>query len=85
MLRDVSHRKLMPGISKSQEFDTARTRLSKHSRLSKSSNHSPTSSANKKDLLTTRRPSMVPVIDFDIDRIKALDVIDRVDTLRAYD
>ncbi|KAK1266460.1 hypothetical protein QJS04_geneDACA009162 [Acorus gramineus] len=83
MLRDVSHRKLTPGISKSQEFDTARTRLSKHSRLSKSSNHSPTSSASKKDLLTTRRPSMVPVIDFDIDRIKALDVIDRVDTLRS--
>ncbi|XP_021896087.1 uncharacterized protein LOC110813314 [Carica papaya] len=80
MLRDVSKRKKTPGISKSQELDTARTRLSKHHRLSKSSSHSPTSES-KKDLFPIRRPSSVPVIDFDIDRIKALDVIDRVDTI----
>ncbi|KAI5668347.1 hypothetical protein M9H77_18200 [Catharanthus roseus] len=82
MLRDVSKRKLTPGISKSQEFDTAKTRLSKHHRLSKSSSHSPTSET-KKDPFPIRRPSSVPIIDFDIDRMKALDVIDRVDTIRT--
>ncbi|TYG69999.1 hypothetical protein ES288_D05G276700v1 [Gossypium darwinii] len=82
MLRDVSKRKNTPGISKSQEFDTAKTRLRKHHRLSKSSNHSPTSET-KKDPFPIRRLSSVPFIDFDIDRIKALDVIDRVDTLRS--
>ena len=82
MLRDVSKRKHTPGISKSQEFDTAKTRLSKHQRLSKSSSHSPTRET-KKELFSIRRPSSVPVINFDIDRIKALDVIDRVDTIRS--
>ncbi|KAK9270733.1 hypothetical protein L1049_026316 [Liquidambar formosana] len=82
MLQDVSKRKLTPGISKSQEFDTAKTRLSKHHRLSKSNSHSPTSES-RKDPFPIRRPSFVPVIDFDIDRIKALDVIDRVDTIRS--
>ncbi|XVF37254.1 hypothetical protein REPUB_Repub19eG0130600 [Reevesia pubescens] len=82
MLRDVSKRKKTPGISKSQEFDTAKTRLSKHQRLSKSSSHSPTSET-KKDPFPIRRRCSVPFIDFDIDRIKALDVIDRVDTLRS--
>ncbi|GLT29880.1 hypothetical protein SLA2020_047160 [Shorea laevis] len=80
MLRDVSKRKKTPGISKSQEFDTTKTRLSKHHRLSKSSSHSPTSET-KKDPFPIRRPSSVPIINFDIDRIKALDVIDRVDML----
>ncbi|KAL0437994.1 UNVERIFIED_CONTAM: protein PSK SIMULATOR 1 [Sesamum latifolium] len=80
MLRDVSKRKLTPGISKSQEFDTSKTRLCKHHRLSKSSSHSPTSE-NKRDPFPVRRPSSVPIINFDIDRIKALDVIDRVDTI----
>ncbi|XP_016434990.1 protein PSK SIMULATOR 1-like [Nicotiana tabacum] len=82
MLRDVSKRKLTPGISKSQEFDTAKTRLSKYHRLSKSSSHSPVSET-RKDPFPIRRPSSVPVIDFDIDRMKALDVIDRVDTIRG--
>lgn len=83
MLRDVSKRKKTPGISKSQEFDTAKTRLSKHHRLTKSNSHSPTSET-KKDPFPIRRPSSVPVINFDIDRIKALDVIDRVDTIRSF-
>lgn len=82
MLRDVSKRKLTPGISKSQEFDTVKTRLSKHHRLSKSSSHSPTCET-RKDPFPIRRPSSVPVINFDIDRIKALDVIDRVDNIRS--
>lgn len=80
MLRDVSKRKLTPGISKSQEFDTAKTRLSKHHRLSKSSSHSPISES--KNMFSIRRPS-IPVIDFDNDRNKAMDVIDRVDTIRS--
>ncbi|KAJ4965466.1 hypothetical protein NE237_017315 [Protea cynaroides] len=82
MLRDVNKRKLTPGISKSQEFDSVKTKLSKYNRLSKSSNHSPTSE-DKKGFFPTRRPSALSVIDFDIDRIKGLDVIDRVDTLRS--
>ncbi|XP_010499976.1 PREDICTED: uncharacterized protein LOC104777419 isoform X1 [Camelina sativa] len=86
MLRDVSKRRKTPGISKSQEFDTvAKARLSKHHRLSKSSSHSPMMGEmmkNNKDTFSTRRPS-VPIIDFDIDRMKALDVIDRVDTIRS--
>lgn len=82
MLRDVSKRKKTPGISKSQEFETAKTRLSKHHRLTKSNSHSPISET-KRDPFPIRRPSSVPIIDFDIDRIKALDVIDRVDTIRS--
>ncbi|XP_010062019.2 protein PSK SIMULATOR 1 isoform X1 [Eucalyptus grandis] len=81
MLRDVNKRKLLtPGISKSQEFETAKVRLSKHHRLSKSSSHSPTGESHK-DPFPLRRPSSVPIIDFYIDRIKALDVIDRVDNI----
>ncbi|CAH9087924.1 unnamed protein product [Cuscuta europaea] len=85
MLRDVSKRKLTPGISKSQEFGISKTttRLSKHNqRLSKSSSHSPTTTTEmKKDhSFSIRRPFSVPVINFDTDRIKALDIIDRLDT-----
>ena len=87
MLRDVSKRRKTPGISKSQEFQTvAKARLCKHHRLSKSSSHSPMMGEmmkNKKDAFAMRRPSSVPIIDFEIDRMKALDVIDRVDTIRS--
>ncbi|KAH9625940.1 hypothetical protein KSS87_020360 [Heliosperma pusillum] len=83
MLSDVPKRKLTPGISKSQEFNIAKNhRLSKYHRLSKSSSHSPTRDG-KREIYPIRRPSSVPVIDFDIDRVKALDVIDRVDTIRS--
>ncbi|KAL5704218.1 RNA helicase [Ranunculus cassubicifolius] len=78
MLRDVNKRKLTPGISKSQEFDTGRRRLGKHYRLSKSNSHSPTTS---REFYPVRRLPTLPVIDFDIDKVKALDVIDRLDTL----
>ncbi|KAI3761702.1 hypothetical protein L1987_52123 [Smallanthus sonchifolius] len=81
MLRDVSKRKLIPGISKSQEFDT-QSRLSKQYRLTKSSSHSPTREI-KRDPFPIKRPSSLPVIDFDIDWIKALDVIDRVDDIKC--
>ncbi|KAK9162129.1 hypothetical protein Syun_003031 [Stephania yunnanensis] len=81
MLRDVNKRKLTPGISKSQEFDIVKSRLDKHSRLSKSNSHSPSSGGNK-DFIPIRRPPKLPIINFDIDKTKALDVIDRVDTLQ---
>ncbi|KAK4352672.1 hypothetical protein RND71_028190 [Anisodus tanguticus] len=80
MLRDISKRKLIPGISKSQEF--AKTGLSKCHRLSKSSSHSPINET-RKDPFPIRRQSSVPVFDFDIDRMKALDVIDRVDSIKG--
>ncbi|VVB11720.1 unnamed protein product [Arabis nemorensis] len=85
MLRDVSKRRKTPGISKSQEFATVR--LCKHHRLSKSSSHSPMMGemmkSSKKETFSNRSPFSVPIIDFDIDRMKALDVIDRVDTIRS--
>lgn len=66
MLHYVNSRKITPGISKSQEFDTAKKKAGKNNRLRKSNSHSPTSS-DKKDFFMLRRPSMLPVIDFDID------------------
>ncbi|GAB2245262.1 hypothetical protein Droror1_Dr00000755 [Drosera rotundifolia] len=81
MLHDVTKRKPTLVISKSQEFDTSMRRLSKHHRLCKSSSHSPT--RNRRETYSSRRPTSIPVINFEIDRIKALDVIDRVDTLRS--
>ncbi|CAN1731220.1 Protein PSK SIMULATOR 1 [Linum perenne] len=84
MLKDVSKRKKPPGISKSQEFEIRRTGLSKHHRLSKSSSHSPIRETKRVDPFPLRRPLSIPlVIDFDIDRIKALDVMDRVDNIRS--
>ncbi|CAI9266601.1 unnamed protein product [Lactuca saligna] len=83
MLRDVSKRKLTPGISKSQEFDirSSSNRLSKHHRLTKSSSHSPTREEVKRDPFPIKRLSSVPVINFHLDRIKAMDVIDDIPTV----
>ncbi|XP_074569888.1 protein PSK SIMULATOR 1-like isoform X2 [Curcuma longa] len=80
MLLHVNCRKLTPGISRSQEFRTSKSKSGKNKRLSKSNSHSPTS-CSRNDFFT-RRPSLLPVIDFDIDRVKAMDVIDRVDDIR---
>ncbi|GMH21810.1 hypothetical protein Nepgr_023653 [Nepenthes gracilis] len=77
MLRNVAKRKFTPGLSKSQEFEIVKTRVGEHYRLSKSNSHSPMRESQKAAYLT-RRPSSVPVIDFNIDRILAMDVIDRV-------
>ncbi|PKA47969.1 hypothetical protein AXF42_Ash016316 [Apostasia shenzhenica] len=82
MLQDVNFRRLIPGISKSQEFDNAHSKLDCQYRLSKSSSHSPTT-ASKKYFLPEIRPFMVSIVDFNIDRIKALDVMDRVDSLQT--
>jgi hypothetical protein len=92
MLQDVfARRQRAPGNkSKSQELSTcssARLALRKNDRLSKSSNHSPSPRENGRGgfPLTTSgsssslgSPALSPVVDFDIDRIKALDVMDRV-------
>ncbi|XP_024020364.1 uncharacterized protein LOC21399486 isoform X2 [Morus notabilis] len=76
MLDDVGKKISTPGFSKSQNFDASKSKakLRKHHRLTKSSRDSPTSETNNR--FAIRWPSYGPVIDFDIDRIKALDVID---------
>ncbi|KAJ6820323.1 uncharacterized protein M6B38_398430 [Iris pallida] len=79
MLQVVSSLKHTPGISKSQEFDTGKPKSHKKSKLSKSISHSPISETMEEEPPSTRTDRFV---DFDIDRIKALDAIDRVDTLR---
>ncbi|CAD5167059.1 unnamed protein product [Musa acuminata subsp. malaccensis] len=80
MLRDVDFRRRTLGRSKSQEFEIGGARLRKDDRLSKSSSHCPRNEISKEFSLM-RRQSVAPVIDFDIDRIKVLDIIDRVDSL----
>ncbi|ONK58031.1 uncharacterized protein A4U43_C09F7230 [Asparagus officinalis] len=82
ILKYVGNWKNTPGISKSQEFATGNTRARKDIKLSKSSSHSPMSESMAKELPLMRRPAFVPFDDFDIDRIKDLDVVDRVETLR---
>lgn len=56
--RNAHLRKLIPGISKSHEFDTAKTKSGRHSRSSKSNNHSSISCSNT-DLLPLRRSSIL--------------------------
>ncbi|URE22941.1 hypothetical protein MUK42_06615 [Musa troglodytarum] len=81
MLRDVDFRRRTTlGRSKSQEFEIGGARLRKDDRLSKSSSHCPGKEISKEFSLM-RRQSVAPVIDFDIHRIKVLDIIDRVDSL----
>lgn len=72
---------MTPGISKSQEFHTGNARLYEDIKLSKSSSHSPMTNHAVKEVPSISRRSSA-IIDFDIDRIKALDAIDRIDTLR---
>lgn len=78
MLKHVNNRKLTPGISKSQEFDK-KERIYKS--LMKSSSHSPRSSMANDSSRVINHVHLVPIIDFDADKIKALDVIDRVDSI----
>ncbi|KAH0459809.1 hypothetical protein IEQ34_010472 [Dendrobium chrysotoxum] len=77
MLRQIVLPKRSCRISKSQDFDMERPQLLKLSRLSKSSSSTPTRMSKNES-----RKMSLPVIDFDINRTKALDVIDRVDSLR---
>ncbi|PRQ44938.1 hypothetical protein RchiOBHm_Chr3g0484671 [Rosa chinensis] len=83
MLQDVSKRSRVPGISKSQDYDNANSSLGNQSRLNKSNSY--TSGEETKKLLPfSRLSSGVPVFDYGIDKEKALDVIDRVDTQRDH-
>lgn len=77
ILQSVGNVKFIPRISKSQKIDTSKTRLSKYDRLSQSNRDVSTSE-------TVENPfagwlSRAPVIDLDIDKIRALNVIDGLD------
>lgn len=82
MLQDVSKRKRVPGISKSQDFENVSS-LGNLGRLNKSNSYS-SGEGTKKVLPFSRLSSGFPVIDFGIDKEKALDVIDRVETHRDH-
>ncbi|KAF0932205.1 hypothetical protein E2562_008731, partial [Oryza meyeriana var. granulata] len=83
MLQDVyvSRRRRAPGHSRSQELSArgggdSSAQLSKNDRLSKSSSDAPARGGAGKVFPLTRRPSpavVSPVVEFDIDGIKALD------------
>ncbi|KAF6147861.1 hypothetical protein GIB67_014441 [Kingdonia uniflora] len=79
MLRHASKRKMR--ISKSQDFDSVETKASKQSILSKSYSYSTSTSKNELFLPVRKPTPSLPVIDFCRDKIKALDVIDRVDSI----
>lgn len=81
MLKQFNKNRRIRGISKSQDFDNSITGLRKHSRLSKSSSYSPCR-GNRELLPFSRFSSGIRVVDFGIDKEKALDVIDRVDSHR---
>ncbi|KAG6492046.1 hypothetical protein ZIOFF_046996 [Zingiber officinale] len=74
MLQRATSKRRNWGRSKSQEFETGMARLKKDDRLSKSS-----SKCLGREAMTDS--SFFRRFDFDIDRIKVLDVIDRVDNL----
>ncbi|CAL5214644.1 unnamed protein product [Lathyrus oleraceus] len=84
MLKDVSNQMRFRGISKSKslDFDSVKTLTAStdNNRLIKSSSYSTTS--RSKELSYNRICSKVPVIDFSIDKKRALDVIDRVNVAR---
>lgn len=79
MLRDVSTKTKIKGISKSLDFDSLKPTLSEKCRLTKTSS---LSSIKSKELSFNRILSKFPVIDFDIDKERALNVIDRLDVVR---
>ncbi|CAI8619223.1 unnamed protein product [Vicia faba] len=82
MLKDVSNEMRVRRISKSKslDFDSVKTESTDNNRLIKSSSYSTTS--RSKELSYNRICSKVPVIDFNIDKKRALDVIDRVNVAR---
>ncbi|GAU19524.1 hypothetical protein TSUD_303380 [Trifolium subterraneum] len=79
MLQDVSKKTRIKGISKSLDFDSLKPTLSEKCRLTKTSS---LSSIKSKELSFNRILSKFPVIDFDIDKERALNVIDRLDVVR---
>lgn len=80
MLKDVSNRIRVRGISKSLDFDNVKMGLTDNKRMIKSSSYS--SASRNKELSFNRICSKLPVIDFGIDKNRALDVIDRVAVAR---
>ncbi|KAJ1386604.1 hypothetical protein SESBI_40654 [Sesbania bispinosa] len=79
MLQDVSKKTRIRGISKSLDFDNLETRLRENYALTKSSS---LSSSKSKEISFNRILSKLPVIDFDIDRERTLNMIDRLDVIR---
>ncbi|KAL2347153.1 hypothetical protein Fmac_001153 [Flemingia macrophylla] len=79
MLQDVKYKISIRRISKSLDFDSGNIRLRENSRLTRSRSHS---SSKSKEMSFNRIVSKLPVIDFDIDKERALNVIDRLDVVR---
>ncbi|KAJ7521235.1 hypothetical protein O6H91_19G043500 [Diphasiastrum complanatum] len=84
MLKDslAKTRKITPGISKSQEFGRRKLSDQSTNRLYKSYSHSPsTNSKSESPVVPKNRQALE--LGLDIERIKVLDKIDRVDTLHG--
>ncbi|KAG5035845.1 uncharacterized protein LOC114410036 [Glycine soja] len=79
MLQDVNKKIPIRRISKSLDFDCLNIRFRENCRLTKSRSHS---SCKSKEITFNRIFSKLPVIDFDIDKERALNVIDRLDVVR---
>lgn len=80
LLQEVTKNTRIRGISKSLDFDTMNSTREKNIRLTRSCSHS--STFKSKESTFNRISSKLPLIDFDIDKERALDVIDRVDMVR---
>ncbi|KAL0728414.1 hypothetical protein Bca4012_024507 [Brassica carinata] len=83
MLQEASKRKRTPCVSKSHDFDSEYSRVRKCDPLSKSSEYF-RGVRRSKSAAVKRFSSGFPLLDFVIDKEKALDVIDRVDVPRDY-
>ena len=85
MLQEVIKRKKTPCVSKSQDFDSEHySRVRKCDPLSKSSEYFRGVRRSKSAAAVKRFSSGFSLVDFVIDKEKALDVIDRVDVPRDY-
>ncbi|OIV97029.1 hypothetical protein TanjilG_19576 [Lupinus angustifolius] len=80
MLQKVRKKKQMRGISKSLDLDYVKSRLKDNIRLTKSKSLSTIS--NSKELTFNKIYSKLHMIDFGIDKDRAMDVIDRLDEVR---
>ncbi|XP_028785104.1 uncharacterized protein LOC114741013 [Neltuma alba] len=80
LLQEVTKNTRIRGISKSLDFDSMNTAREKTSRLTRSCSHS--STVKSRESTFNRISSKLPLIDFGIDKERALDVIDRVDMVR---
>lgn len=85
MLQEVIERNKTPCVSKSQDFDSEHySRVRKCDPLSKSSEYFRGVRRSKSAAAVKRFSSGFSLVDFVIDKEKALDVIDRVDVPRDY-